>query len=801
VSAAAAAILVLAQAPGAATLAIHPPHLHLDSATDAQAFLAILTSPAGISEDVTDRVQATVDDGQSAALLGNTLRPLRDGVTSLELRLGDLTATAPLVVRGAERTPAVTFRVDVLPVLTVAGCNSGACHGSARGQDGFHLSLFGYDPEGDYQALTRQFPGRRLNRAFPDRSMLLEKATAAVAHSGGKRFEPSSDEYQTLHAWIAGGAAPDPAGLPTVTSIELYPPRIVFGGAGQDLRLLVRAHLSDGTDRDVTGLAVLRSNNDVSARLAPGGRLRSGQRGEAFITASYQSRTVGVPVVVLEGGLDFVCEDPAEGLLPATPIDDLVNAKLRTLRMNPSPLCSDEEFLRRIWLDLVGLLPSPQERAEFLADPDPGRRRTLAERLLQRREFVDLWVMQWAELLQIRSNNEISPKAALLYFEWVRNALGSGVPLDQMVRDLLGATGGSFAAPATNLYQNQTDTLVLAESVAQSFLGIRVQCAQCHNHPFDRWTQDDYYGFAAFFAQVGRKRGEDQREVIVFNRGSGEVTHPVGGRQVRPRFLGGPEPDLQGRDRRQVLAEWLTAPENPWFARSVANRVWAHFMGVGIVEPVDDFRVSNPPSNGPLLDALARRLVDVRFDVRALVRDIVNSRTYQRSTERNDSNRTDERNFAHAQVRRLRAETLLDVVCQVTEMPEKLQGLPLGARAVEIADGTTSTYFLSTFGRAPRETACACEVSREPSLSQALHLLNGQTISTKVQQGPVVATLAELPPAEALERLYLRCLCRAPRPEEAAALAPFLDPAGDRVTALEDLFWSILNSREFVFNH
>jgi hypothetical protein len=376
------------------------------------------------------------------------------------------------------------------------------------------------------------------------------------------------------------------------------------------------------------------------------------------------------------------------------------------------------------------------------------------------------------------------------------------MPVDEMVRKLLTASGGTFSAPEANFYQTERNNLVLSENVAQSLLGIRMKCAQCHNHPFDRWTQDDYYGFAAFFAQVGRKGAEDPREQIVFNRRSGEVKHPVGGKTVPPKFLGGPVPELGDKDRRAVLAEWLTAPENPWFARSLANRVWAHFMGPGIVEPVDDARVSNPPSNGPLLGALADRLVESGYDFKALVREVLNSRAYQRSAAASESNAGDSRNFARATVRRVRSETLLDVICQVTESPEKFKGLPLGSRAVQIADGSTGNYFLRTFGRSPRSTVCACEVSFAPSLSQALHLLNGDTLQKKISGGGVVKALldAGATPEAVIDDLYLRCLSRPPSDEERAELMAHVsseDPRG----SLEDVFWALLNSREFLFQH
>jgi hypothetical protein len=390
----------------------------------------------------------------------------------------------------------------------------------------------------------------------------------------------------------------------------------------------------------------------------------------------------------------------------------------------------------------------------------------------------------------------------LLYYNWLADQIGRNVPLDKMVQTLLGANGGTFKVPQTNYYQNETDTLKVAENVAQVFMGMRVQCAQCHNHPFDRWTQDDYYSFAAFFSQVGRKGGEDYRETIIFNSGGGEVAHPVGGRRMAPKFLGGEVPDVAGKDRRIIMANWLASPQNPYFAQNFANRVWAHFFGIGIIDPVDDVRISNPASNPELLAELAKRFTTTNYDFKQLVRDICRSQAYQRSTERNETNLQDEKNFAHANLRRIKAESLLDMISQVTNTKDKFRGLPLGARAVQIADGNTSTYFLTTFGRATRETVCSCEVKMEPTLSQALHLLNGDTVNGKIQAGGVLAKLAaeKVEPLAIIERLYVTCLARKPTPEEMEGYKPLV-AGGDVNKTLEDLFWALLNSREFIFNH
>jgi hypothetical protein len=403
----------------------------------------------------------------------------------------------------------------------------------------------------------------------------------------------------------------------------------------------------------------------------------------------------------------------------------------------------------------------------------------------------------------VKSDNQVSYKAAFQYSTWLTNQLAQEKPIDQIVRELLASSGGVFEQPATNFYQVERDTLKTAENVAQVFMGIRTQCAQCHNHPFDRWTMNDYYGFASFFSQLGRKTGEDYREVIIYNRGGGEVAHPVTKKPVPPTFLGGSTPKIAGEDRRQVLADWLTSPDNAFFATSIANRVWAHFTGSGIVEPVDDIRVSNPPSNPELFQELGKRLTESKFDLKQLVRDICNSETYQRTTQPNATNQLDTRNYAFAKVRRVPAEMLLDCISQATATQDKFRGLPAGARAVQIADGTTSNYFLTTFGRSPRTTVCECEASTDPSLSQALHLLNGSSTQGKIQQGKLINTWLDsgLTVPQAIENMYVRCLSRRPTPEESENLTRLVSEVGNPVSGLEDVFWAVLNSREFMFNH
>ena len=780
----------------------YPSDIRLGAKQDRQSVVVRATYADGTTRDVTGQASLTLADKSIASLDGAIVSPLADGNTELQVKFDGRALTVPVAIQHAAVERPLSFKLDVMPILMKAGCNSGGCHGSSRGKDGFHLSLFGYDPDGDYTRLTRQQVGRRVNLALPEESLLLEKSIGAVNHTGGERFKKDSDLYRTLLKWVQLGAPKDTNNVATVTGVEVMPTQAILEGSNATQRLTVRAKYSDGSVRDVTPLAVFISNNDVSAKVAEDGVITAGQRGEAFVMARFDTFTVGAQVIVVPKDSTFKFP---EGLARHNYIDDLVDAKLRKLRMAPSELCDDATFLRRVTLDITGALPEPEELKKFLAETSPAKRSHVIDELLNQKEFADLWVMKFAELLQIRSRqDQFSQKAALAYYHWLREQMLDNVPIDQIVRNLLTASGSTLRSPAANYYQVTTDTLKIAENTAQVFMGMRIQCAQCHNHPFDRWTMNDYYAFASFFPQVGRKQGEDPREYIVYDRGEGDVKHLVTGKPLPAKFLGAEQPEIKpGESRREVMARWLASPDNPWFAKNLANLVWAYFLGRGIIDPVDDVRISNPASNPELLDALAAKFTEYKYDFKRLVRDICNSRTYQLSTRANDSNALDDRNFSHAAIRRLRAEVLLDCLSQVTETKDKFTGLPRGARAVEIADGNTSSFFLTTFGRASRETVCSCEVKVEPNLSQALHLLNGATVEGKMNEGAVVKKLlkAGKTPPEVIQDLYLRCFARKPTEAELTKLTSFIKDDKQAEQALTDVFWSLLNSKEFIFNH
>ena len=788
-----------ADAPELVKITAFPGDIQLSTQRDRQSVIVQALYSNGLTRDVSSEAEYSLADPTLAKLDAGTVLPVKDGATELRIALAGKSISLPITVKDAAVDRPVSFKLDIMPIFMKAGCNTGSCHGAARGKDGFMLSLFGYDPDGDYHRLTRELNGRRLNLALVHDSLLLEKGAGRVSHTGGKRFEKDSRLYGTLVRWLEARAPRDPADIAHPTGIEFYPPSAVLNGQGATQKLTVRANYSDGSTRDVTGLAYFLSNNDTSAKVSQEGLVSAGARGEAFIMARFDTFTVGSHFIVLPKDLEFQSPKVVENNY----VDTLINEKLSKLRIAPSELCSDEVFLRRAYLDILGLLPTAEEYARFTSNAEKDKRSKLVDELLGRKEFVELWVMKWAELLQIRSSNQVSYKSMLLYYNWLQDKVANNVPMDKMVSELLGASGGTFKSPATNYYQNETNTLKVTENVAQVFMGMRIQCAQCHNHPFDRWTQDDYYGFASFFSQIGRKRAEDPRETIVFNSRSGEVRHPVGNRVMKPKFLGGEAPDLKGKDRRVAMANWLVSAENPFFATNLANLVWAHFFGKGIIDEVDDVRVSNPPANAELLNELGRRFTGYKYDFKRLVRDICTSRTYQLATQTNQSNESDTRNFSHASLRRIRSEILLDCITQVTNTSNKFRGLPKGARAVQIADGSTTNYFLQAFGRAKRETVCSCEVQMEPNLSQALHLINGDTVEQKIRQGGLIkARLDEKKTSdEIIEELYLRCFSRRPVEKELASLKSIQAAAPNQKEFLDDLFWSLLNSREFLFNH
>jgi hypothetical protein len=696
--------------------------------------------------------------------------------------------------------------MQVEPVLTRAGCNAGACHGTPTGKNGFRLSLRGYDPALDAFTLLREFQGRRLNLLDPDASLLLAKATGRVAHEGGRRFDRNSPLYAFLRDWIAAGAPIDTATAPRLERLEVEPSRRVLDEPTVSQQVRVIAHLADGSRRDVTHLAKFSVNDDHVARVDADGLVEKRARGEVAVIAEYRNQMAIARLIFLDAVPGFVWPAPPENNY----VDHHVFAKLRLLRLEPSPLCTDAEFLRRSFLDALGKLPTPEEVRNFLASTDPRKRDRLIDTLLERPEFVDWWALKWADRLGC-NQRFVGKIGAVKYHEWIRQAIADNVPEDVFARTILTGRGGNYGNPPAGFYRRLRDPQVRAEEVSQLFLGVRVGCARCHNHPGDRWTQDDYYGLAAFFARLRYRNGPFFREIYdkeetVYVAREGEVTQPRTGQTMAPKFLGGPVPPLQtGDDRLEVLARWLTAPDNPYFARNVANRLWYHLFGRGIVEPVDDIRGTNPPCNDELLDALTADLVRHHFDRKYLLRTIMKSRTYQLSWQTTPTNADDERYFSHALVRLPRAEAVLDAISTATGVAEKFPGLPLGTAAAALPDGEYKHPFLEAFGRPARAMACECERDSDTNLGQALHLVGGRTVQDKIRadNGRVARLIASgCSDAKLLEELFLATLSRYPTADEQEALLRRLARAGDRRRQVaEDVLWGLLNHKEFLFQH
>ncbi len=722
--------------------------------------------------------------------------------------------------RAAESVaPAGTFRNHVQPVLAKMGCSSGACHGAAAGQNGFKLSLRGYDDEGDYLALTRHALGRRIIPSDPGRSLMLLKPTAAVPHKGGKRFEVDSAEYRILSEWIAEGAPGPQKEDPRIDHIELSPDHAILA-PNTNQQLSVRAWFDDGHREDVTRWVKYSSANASVATADDNGKVQIMGYGEGAITAWYLSRiAIGTITVPYTNNIapEIFAQAPRRNF-----IDEMVLEKLQSLNLPPSPRASDEEFIRRAFIDTIGTLPSAQESREFLANPSAGVKKPgrdeLIESLLKRPEFVDYWTYKWSDLLLVQSKR-LRPAAMWSYYNWVHNNVAANTPWDKLVRSLITAQGSTLENGAANFYILHEDPRLMAETTSQAFLGMSVGCAKCHNHPMEKWSNDQYYQFANLFARVRAKAGPGDGEQIIFAAASGDLVQPLRGKPQPPRPLDGQTLAMDDpRDRREAVADWLTSPQNPYFSRAIVNRVWANFYGVGLVEAVDDLRATNPSSDEKLLSAAGKFLAGQKFDLKALMRAILQSETYQRSSKALPENAADTRFYSHYYPKRLMAEVLLDAFSQVTGMPTEFQtdlrnenqGLggkyPRGLRALQLPDTKIASYFLKTFGRPDRDKTCECERTAEPSITQVLHMANGDTINQKLSAkgNRLEKLLADKAPAEKIvEEAYLSSLSRFPSEPEKKKLLSVLSEAKDaeKRAAVEDIYWAILSSKEFLFNH
>jgi hypothetical protein len=721
-----------------------------------------------------------------------------------------------ILFAGNSAAAPVSFDVDVMAVLSKAGCNAGACHGNQNGKGGFKLSLRGENAGRDHRALVRDQMGRRINRVDPDGSLILLKPGGRMAHEGGKRFDRDSTEYQILRDWIAKGT-PRRLDAPKLTSLKVTPAsKIVFAPTGS-VQLKVEATFSDGSRRDVTSLAVYEPSN-LLATVTAGGRVDRVGFGETTISVRYLQEQIPVTLAFMPERKGFAWSDAK----PRNYIDRHVLAKLRRLRMNPSLLCDDSTFVRRAYLDAIGLPPTAEEARAFVADKNPDKRKQLIDRLLTREEFNDWWALKWADLLRVEEKL-LDSKGVKVFHGWIRQSFAENKPLDQFAREILTAHGSTYANPPTNFYRALRNPIARAETTAQLFLGVRMQCAKCHNHPFGRWTQDDYYGWASFFARVDYKiikndrrdkfdKQEFKGEQIVLMKDSGEMKNPATGKQASPRLLGaGPAKLSSDTQRLEMMADWLTAAENEQFARAQVNRIWYHLLGAGIVTPIDDFRATNPPINGPLLDALSKDFIKHKFDVRHLIRTIMNSRTYQLSAEPNATNRDDDVNFSHALVRRLSAEQLHDAIHLAAGVKSRFNGYDEGTRAVQLPGvqsfrrrdkrATSGEMFLKTFGKPGRLLSCECERSDDTTLKQAFVLVSGQMVNDALQRdGGRVDVLAKSKKTsrEIVDELTWATLSRSPSDAELAGLVAHMDKAKDRKSGIEDIAWALINAKEFL---
>lgn len=728
-------------------------------------------------------------------------------VPALLVRPAALRAEAPRplepVVAGR-----VTLELDVLPILTAAGCNSGACHGKAGGQNGFQLSLLGFDPDFDYRSLAINSRGRRLFPAAPDKSLVLLKPTAQLPHGGGKRFERDSVEYAILRAWIAQGMPRAATDAPRLERISLSPgERGVIGG--EEVQLAVTAHYSDGSTRDVTWLTDFSSTAEAVVAVDENGLIRAGQiSGAATITARYMYKLATWNTAIpLPGKVDpsLYANLPRHNF-----IDALVWQKLEQLAITPSEPADDATFLRRAYLDAIGCVPTPEEARAFLDDPDPDKRAKLIDHLLERPEYADFWANKWADLLR-PNPYRVGIKATFNFDNWIRGAFRQNMPHDEFVRQLVAAQGSTWRNGATVWLRDRRTPDELAPMASRLFLGIRLECAKCHHHPFEVWGQDDFYSLAAYFARLGHKGPGlsppiSGGEEMFFTAAKGQVKHPLTGEVLEPRPLFGEAPPIdEGDDPRAILAEWMTSDDNPYFAKAAVNRIWGDLMGRGLVEPVDDLRATNPPSNPALLDALAEEFRRQDYDRKKIMRTIMTSYVYGLSSLPGERNVADTQNYSRHYRKRLRAEVLLDAVCDVTGVPSSFAAMPPDTRSVQIWTHRIDSLFLDSFGRPNENQDPPCERMPDTTVVQTLHMMNAPALHAKItnDQGRAAKLAAgDKPPSEIIEELYLAAYARRPTSEERAALLPlYAEEGADRRRTTEDILWALMNTPEFLFEN
>jgi hypothetical protein len=807
------ALATLAASSHAADLVLLPENVTLDGPKASQRLLVEVGEGGKFFGDRTTEATFSVDNpGIASVSSDGAVVPKADGTATLTASIGGRSAHAKVTVKNFASDTPWSFKNHVLPVLTKAGCNSGACHGAAAGKNGFRLTLRGYGPEVDYDVLSRQALGRRILKTAPAESLFLLKPTGVVEHGGGVKIAPDSQEYRILAEWIGAGMPRPRDDDPRVVKVTAIPPAVTLK-AGQAQRVLVQATYSDGRVADVTRWAKFGSTDETVAKVDDSGRVRVEGRGEVAVTVWFSS-LVGLATVTSPSEVPI---DPE--VFARAPrrngIDEQNLEKLRALGIPPSPDAGDAAFLRRAYLDATGTLPPAAEVDPFLADGDPEKRAKLVDRLLASQEYVDYWSYKWSDLLLV-STKKLAAPAMWSFYRFVRRGVAEDLGWDEFARRVVTAKGSTLANGAANYFVLHRDPIDLTESASMAFLGMSLTCARCHNHPMEKWTQDQYYGMASLFSRVALKDGDNSGEVVVSASAEGEIRHPRKGIVMAPQPLDArPLPIGSRGDRREAFADWLAGAENPYFDRAIVNRVWRNFFGRGLIDPEDDLRATNPASDEALLGWLVADFRARKRSVKHLVRTIMTSAAYSRSSETVPGNESDTKYLSHYQVKRLPAEVLLDAIARVAEVPTPFAGYPAGWRSLQLPDVQVANSFLASFGRPERVSTCSCERSAEPSVSQALHLANGDTLNAKLRddKGAVArAAGSGQSDAEIVDRLYRGALGRPPTEAEKARLLPVLAEAstgpGDekakasaRRQAIEDLYWATLTGKEFLFNH
>jgi len=778
-------------------LALVPPKLTLSGRGTAQRYLVLGYYADGTMKDLTASAKLTKSGTGGVQIQNQQFISSANGSATITASAGGKTATATVTVQNAADASEWSFANEIVPVLTKAGCNSGGCHGSPSGRGGFRLSLFGYEPDYDYDQVVKEKRGARVNANNPAASPILQKPAMKVPHGGGMRFKEGSEYYNRMLAWLKAGAPKQPEFDPRLSKIEIFPNEWTLEKPGAAQQVVVIAHRDDGTSQDVTQYARYNTNDDAVAEVNDDGVIESTGKGETIIMVRYLG---GVGVVNLKVPRDPVPASSFDNFKPTNYIDDAVLDKLKEVRVPPSGPASDAEFIRRAYIDTCGMIPTAEEARAFLDSKEPNKREKLVESLLNRPEFIDYWALKWSDLLSNDSDVK-KGKGNQVFYRWIKESLAQNKPYDQFARELISATGSAYRYGPANWYNiRDYDPLTIGSNTSQVFLGIRMDCARCHNHPFEAWSQMDYYGLASFFGRTKFKRGVDEDERIFYAAIDGDVRHPRSNAVVEPKYPGGDFPSFTtDEDRREKLAAWITSPNNPWFKRSIANRLWNNFFGRGIVQPVDDFRLTNPASNQKLLDAMGEKVVAYKFNLKGLMRDILNSRTYQTTSAHNAQNINDRFYNSRSWPRKIYAEVLLDAIGSATGVKDFFGPYD---RAVAVPDNRMNNGFLDLFGRAKRDLTCECERSEDSNVTMVLNLLNGPTVNSKLGGGRVARLLqAKKQPNEIAEELYLAALSRRPNEKELAAAAKLFSKAPTPKEGAEDLMWGLLNMKEFLLNH